>query len=56
MFLVCDAPNCGKTMPAAVRQGRVAEPDGWWMQVAMSGQIVVGCCTDHFNDAVKQLS
>ena len=54
--LICDAPNCMETTLAVVKLNRPAAPDGWWMQTATKDRIVVACCEQHFNDAVKRLA
>ena len=53
-LLICDAPGCLATQPAASVLGRIAAPPetGWWAQ-AVSGSVSIGCCQEHFIAASK---
>lgn len=54
LLMVCDAPNCFNTITPAVRLGRPAAPNGWWMSCTEDGRILVSCCDTHLNVVIKQ--
>ncbi len=53
VMLLCDAPDCDKSVPAIPRMGQVTCPSGWWLNVGPA-RIVVACCTDHLNVATER--
>jgi len=54
VMLTCDAPGCDRAVAADARQGRLAQPEKWWLQTDSNGRFVIGCCEQHFVEATKQ--
>lgn len=52
VLLICDAPGCMLTVPAAVVLSRPAAPPGWWLQPG-THRLIVACCEAHLSQAVK---